>query len=303
MAFWAYSTMTSRDGFSTAAEGADAPLFSLLVCTIGRVAELERLLISLRAQECQDFELVIVDQNTDGRLDDLLERYASSMDIVRVMSERGLSKARNIGLQRCAGRYVAMPDDDCWYSPAVLRVVAAAFERNPDIGVVTGTWCDESGKPGFGNSAPQRGVVSAHYIWTRAISFTIFMRRDAMLRTGGFDERLGVGAGTPWSAAEETDYLLRALSVGIVGWQEPECIVMHPKSCWSDPGASQRAASYGRGIGFVLRKHRAGARMVCRFLLRPLGGMVIAFITGQWRRVEVHRAALHGRLTGWIFGR
>ena len=43
-------------------------------------------------------------------------------------------------------------------------------------------------------------------------SSAIFLRRELIAVVGAFDEALGVGSGTLWPAAEETDYLLRALA-------------------------------------------------------------------------------------------
>jgi GT2 family glycosyltransferase len=40
--------------------------FSLVVGTIKRTVELDRLLGSLAKQSCQDFELIVVDQNPDN---------------------------------------------------------------------------------------------------------------------------------------------------------------------------------------------------------------------------------------------
>jgi glycosyltransferase involved in cell wall biosynthesis len=282
----------------------EPPLFSLLLGTVGRVAEPRRLLESLEAQTCRDFEIIVVDQNEDDRLGALLDRFGAELSITRIRCARGLSRARNAGLPRCGGELIALPDDDCWYPPTLLEEVARVFREHPAAGFVTTRWQDQYGSDGFGRWPRQGERVGPHHVWTRAISFTLFFRRTAMDRIGGFDERLGVGAGTPWGSGEETDYLLRALEAGIEGWHEPACVVRHPRMLPERHAqAIARAAAYGRGIGFVLRKHRAGARRILRFLARPLAGALLAAATLRGRKAIFHLMVFEGRCAGLLAAR
>ena len=54
---------------------------SLAIATIGRTAELERLLDSLCAQSHQNFEVLIADQNPMGFLTASLNRYEGKLRI------------------------------------------------------------------------------------------------------------------------------------------------------------------------------------------------------------------------------
>jgi len=282
------------------AEPAGSLHISLLLCTVNRVAELERLLGSLRTQRFQRFDIVLVDQNPDDRLLPLLRRFTRELTIHHIRSTRGLSRARNAGLPYCSGEIVALPDDDCWYPPGLLGCVATAFAAHPDIGFVIGRWRDERGRNMIDDDSLAEPATD-HHVWTRAISYTTFLRRAAILRVGGFDERLGVGAGTPWGAGEETDYLLRALECGIQGWYEPDCIVCHPAPPErSTRDAAARAFSYGRGIGFVLRKHCASGARILRFLFRPLAGAALSFFTLRWSRARFHLLVFTGRCIGLL---
>lgn len=278
------------------------PRFSLLVCSVDRVCELDRLFESLAVQTDAKFDVVLVDQNEDNRLNPILEKFEQKLLIRQVRSARGLSRARNIGLQYCSGEVIGFPDDDCWYPPDLLERVWETLARTR-ADFLTGRWQDEHGRDGFGRWPPHGGPASAEHVWTRAISFTIFCRRTLVERIGQFDERLGVGAGTPWGAGEETDYLLRALESSAQGWHEPACIVYHPRPATNlDERALARALSYARGTGFVLRKHRSGIRRLARSLLRPVGGAVLAALGLDFKKARFHLRVLRGRCVGIIGG-
>src|SRR5262245_18066114 len=180
--------------------------FSLLLATLSRTAEMQPFLDSLASQTWRDFELIVVDQNSDSRLDDVLEPYQDRFEIRRLRCARGHSRALNFGLAHATGDFVGFPDDDCWYNPDTLERVAAFFQRHPESSGLTGR---EIVKPEFSSGGRwdlRPGRLTRGNVWRRAITFTIFLRRRAA--TGvAFDETLGVGAGSQWGAGEETDYL------------------------------------------------------------------------------------------------
>lgn len=86
---------------------------------------------SLRAQTWTDFEAIIVD---DGSTDASPDRLVSAIggdgrfQVIR-QDNQGLSGARNTGLARAQGRYVAFLDSDDRYAPAFLWRMRAALER------------------------------------------------------------------------------------------------------------------------------------------------------------------------------
>lgn len=100
--------------------------FSLILATIGRTEELKRFLASLDKQTLRRFELIMADQNPDDRIKPLLEPYQDHFPIMHLHrpTERGASKARNVGLQHANGDVLTFPDDDCWYLPQLLEKIA-----------------------------------------------------------------------------------------------------------------------------------------------------------------------------------
>jgi GT2 family glycosyltransferase len=273
---------------------------SLIMATAGRAEEITRLLDSLAAQTDQDFELLVVDQNSDDRLVSVLDPYRKQFPIMHLSSKRGLSRARNVGIERARGKIMAFPDDDCWYPPWLLESVARYLHEHPDIDGVTGRILDEFGTS-FARFDPSPGLLRSSNVWRRASSACTFLRNSVVQRVGGFDETLGVGAGTPWGGGEDIDYPLRVIEAGFKVYYDPGIVVFHPNPLRHGyRKAARRAYSYGAGIGRVWRKHDYPVRLVGYYLLRPLGGVVLALLSGQTNKARYHWGAFRGRLRGWL---
>src|SRR5438876_10469052 len=166
--------------------------FDLIVATVDRVDELDRLLGSLERQTHGDFRVLVVDQNEDDRLERVLRGH-SELDVVRLRSGRGLSRARNAALPGVQADLVAFPDDDCVYPDDLLERVADRFDATPTLAGLTGREVDEQAhsSPSWARDA---AVLTRENLWNRAISFTIFLRAAVVANVGPFDERLGLGA-------------------------------------------------------------------------------------------------------------
>jgi glycosyltransferase involved in cell wall biosynthesis len=249
--------------------------FDLVVATVDRVGELERLLDSLDRQTHGDFRVLVVDQNGDDRVQEVLTRHPP-LRIERLLAPHGLSRARNEALSHLRGDVVAFPDDDCVYPDDLLERVVARL--TPGLDGVTGR------EPWWSAHA---AVLTRDNLWNRAISFTIFLRREVIERVGAFDERLGL----PTSSGEEIDYLIRALDAGARIEYDPTLVVEHPRK---DVELTAVGARDGATIGYILRKHGYPPSVVTRMLLRPVGGLVL-----DPRRARFHLATLRGRLRGY----
>jgi glycosyltransferase involved in cell wall biosynthesis len=274
----------------------------LVLSTIGRTEEVGRFLASLEAQHGADYELVVVDQNADERLAPVLAPYRDRMPLRHVRSARGLSKGRNVGLDALSGvsgDLVAFPDDDCWYPPGLLARVGAWFEANPGADGVSGISLDEQGRPSAARWDDSPGAIDRWNVWRRAISFSFFLRSNVARTIGGFDESLGVGAGTPWGSGEETDYLLRALEAGFSLRFDPSIAVHHPEPVRAHTGPdARRAYTYGSGMGRVMRKHGYPACFIAYQCLRPIGGASLATLKRDLGHARFYLASARGRLRG-----
>ncbi len=277
--------------------GERLPSFDLVVATVDRVAELERLLASLEVQTHRAFRVLLVDQNEDDRLEPILPEQRP-FDLVRLRSERGLSRARNAALGEVKADLVAFPDDDCVFAPELLEQVARRLAGDPALDGLTGRAVDEAGRSSQ-SWAQDPTSLTRENLWNRAISFTIFLRAPLVARVGRFDEQLGLGAATLWASGEEIDYLVRALDAGARIAYDPALVVTHPDKRVSPTTLRSLGNRDGASVGYILRKHKYPKRIVGRMLIRPLGGMLVALARRDRAQAGFHLSTLRGRLQGY----
>lgn len=255
------------------------PLFSLVLATYGRADVLAPLVGSLLAQVGIDggaapaFELIVADQNPDDRVLALIEPLrAAGRPVVHIrLGQPNLSEARNLGLAAARGRFVAFPDDDCWYEPLTLARAArrlAGIDR-PDG--IAACWIEAGTEPGDDQLVITRQAMR-RFRGGNLASITLFLGLEAVRRAGSFDDRIGVGRW--YGSGEETDLVFRLLEQGCRLEHAPDVAVHHHVS--AAPAARPAAVAFAqerrraRGTGAMYAKHRLPAWVVLRGLLAPL---------------------------------
>ena len=260
---------------------------SLIVSTIGQTDRLPRLAASLARQSRRDFELILVDQAPAGRLDPFLRDLPPWLCVTRILSARGLSRGRNAGLALARGAIIGMPDDDAWLPDGLIADLVARFAARPELSFISGVTRDAQGKLSNGRFLAVETPVDRRTVWQAGNSNGIFFRSAAARAAGGFDPLLGAGAGTPFGAGEETDFLLRVLAQGGRGMFMPDLVVHHDQVDLSGlnlPEAEflHRAGLYAQGYGRVLRLNGYPPGVVAWRILRNLGAAGLAGLRGDW---------------------
>lgn len=272
------------------------PYFSLIVATIRRTTELQRLLGSLRRQD-EDLEVIVVDQNSDDRLAPIISFYADDLNIRHLSSRAGAARARNAGLDVARGEIIAFPDDDCWYPPGLLHDVRRRLRTCPDCAGITGRGADEAGNDSGCRWLPRPAVINRFNIWRAAIEFTMFLRRDAITDLR-FNAELGTGADTPWGAGEGTDFLLRLLARGRRMRYEPTVVVHHPSHIINPP-SQEKALLYAYGIGRVMGLNRYPPALAAMLCLGPLVHSAVGVARLDFKSAALTRRVAMCRLAGY----
>jgi len=250
---------------------------SLIVPTIGRATELSRLLESLCAQTDHNFEVIVVDQSRSSDLDPVIVAYKDHLPIFHIKStERGASRARNMGFKAAQGQLIAWPDDDCYYPPHLTVQIGHLFDEYQDWDGIAVCRLDEMGAHDSRMEPTKITRLKPLNFFFMAGEAAIFYRRAVVEAVGEFDRYLGVGAGTLWGAGEAADFQIRAYRQGFQTWFVPHLNIYHPSILFEagTPVQLSKLKSYARGMGAVLRKQRLPVWFVLAYmgfyLLSPL---------------------------------
>lgn len=187
---------------------------------------------SVRLQTCENWELLVID---DGSEDDTVAIASSFHDHrIHVMHQpnRGPAATRNAGIERAQAPLVSTLDSDDLWHPRYLQVVAEALSRERDASFAyTDAWVldDPSGRirrttemayqrppdpPPSTASTFLKELIKRNFIYN-----SVTTRREALIRVGGYDERLWVG--------EDWELWLRLVASGRCGIRAPGILAVH----------------------------------------------------------------------------
>jgi len=187
------------------------PLVSVITPTYNCAKYLQAALASALQQSGVSVEVLLVDSSTD----DSCAKISKNADPrVRYMFQdpRGVSAARNFGIQHARGEFIAFLDADDEWLPEKLWQQVSAFQRFPNAGLVfTDTmmfsdgkvvqhsmskhklkdWCETHGTevPGW-----CYGNLYAHLLIRNCMNTSsVMVRRKVLEQLGTFDEKFAVG--------------------------------------------------------------------------------------------------------------
>ncbi len=109
------------------------PKVSVVVCTYNGSKTLDGCLRSLRKLDYPDYEVVLVNDGSTDSVPEIAARYP----YIRYHEQpnRGLSVARNVGMDLARGEIIAYTDDDCFADPDWLYFLVAKLLETDASGV------------------------------------------------------------------------------------------------------------------------------------------------------------------------
>lgn len=105
---------------------------SVIIPTFNRAKKICRAISSVIDQTYTDFEILVTD---DASNDDTIERlkdFDGRIQVIRHRENRGVSAARNSGIKKAKGKYIALLDSDDYWLPEKLQVQLDFLNNNPD---------------------------------------------------------------------------------------------------------------------------------------------------------------------------
>ena len=261
------------------------PLISVIIPTFNRWPLVGEAVESVLGQSVSDFELIVVDDgSTDGTAKELA-RFGSRLHFFAT-PRGGVAAARNFGVSRARGRYLAFLDSDDLWRPRKLEVQTSYLEQHSEVQVcqTEEIWIRNGIRvnPKFIHQKPSGDIFLRSLELCLVSPSAVMMMKELFERLGGFDETFPV--------CEDYDLWLRIAannSVGLI----PEPLVIKrgghadqlSRSTWGMDRYRVEA------LRKVLRSDIAGARRLA--VLEALRRKVTILARGARKRGKERDAA------------
>lgn len=200
----------------------------------------------------ENIEIVVVNDgstdNTVGIVEEIISSNNSSR-LIRLISKEngGVSSARNLGLKRASGEYLAFLDaDDFWYSDKLEKQMEL-FERYPKVKFIG---CNRRNYHYnyFGKKTQRIFTISLYnmlFKWWPSTS-TVIMHREIIGKVGYFNENL--------NGSEDADYWVRVLTNDfmILTLNEELVDMLYVKRTYGEKGLSSNLGVMFDGELFIV---------------------------------------------------
>ena len=256
------------------------PFFSIVVPVYNRPQELEELLHSLLQQQYRSFEVVVVEDGSENRSEQVVQKLAGQLNIrYFYQPNQGPGPARNFGFSQAKGDYLISFDSDCIIPPGYLQSVAD-FTTTHQVDAWGGP---DAGHSSFTNLQQAMAYTMSAFLTTGGIrggssalghfqprSFNMGISRQVFEATGGFHfDRY----------AEDIELSIRIRKAGFSSWLIPNAFVYHKRRT-NLAEFFRQVSNFGRGRVDVSRAHPGTLRLTHWLPLFFSGGWIAGLGSG-----------------------
>ena len=192
----------------------DQAAVSVVIPAFNCSSHIAEALESVCAQTWPNLEVIVVNDGSPdtAALENAMQPYADRIVYLR-QENRGPSAARNAGIQRASGRYIALLDSDDTWLPEHIAQQMELFAADPALGLVySNIFLVRDGRvlgEGF-DAVPQARAVNLDSLLAESCvvnTSSVVAFRQSILAAGGFDESM--------NRCEDFDLWLRMMATGV----------------------------------------------------------------------------------------
>lgn len=259
-------------------------MISVIIPHLNQPEALATGLAALAAQErvFRPFEIIVVDNGSHAMPEEICARY----DNVTLLHQPvpGPGPARNLGATQAKGDILAFIDADCVAAPGWLAAIEDHFESAPDDALI-------GGDVRILQRNPQRPTMIEAYESVFAFRMKKYIEERGFTGGGNLAVRTWVfrkvGDFLGINIAEDTEWGLRASSMGYRVRYEPTMVVYHP----ARRNFAELATKWDRHIAHDLDEIKRGENWRSRWTLRALAVLASPL-------AEIPRITVSNRLKG-----
>jgi glycosyltransferase involved in cell wall biosynthesis len=174
------------------------PKVTVIMTTYNSESYLRMALDSLLNQRFSDFEVVIVDDNSQDATIPIIDSYCDNrIVLINNSKKRGIGYARKIALENARGEYIAILDSDDIAYKDRLQVQVTFLNEHPDIHLIGSAYeiIDEVGNLKHTARVRAEPLINRWLLLFQdcIANSTAMFRKEFALEVGGYDEQLCTG--------------------------------------------------------------------------------------------------------------
>lgn len=202
------------------------PAISVVIPVHNGTRWLGETLRALYAQTDPDFEIILVDDASTDSLRQILQDFRDSrLQVIHLERNVGVSAARNLGIDRARGRYIAFCDADDLCQPVRLERQRAFLDGHPELGFCGSAFtCFDAQDRETVYNVEADVEIRRSLMHGNCFGLSTVMARAAVLKGCRFDPALSV--------AEDYDLWTRLIASGARAANLPDSLVryrLHPQ--------------------------------------------------------------------------
>lgn len=115
-------------------------MVSIILCTFDRAKLLPKAIASVLKQTRNDWELIIIDDGSKDNTRSVVKKFLDKDKriLYHFQTNKGLAKARNVGMQRANGDFICFVDSDDELASTHLEKRIHCLKKNPSVDFLHG---------------------------------------------------------------------------------------------------------------------------------------------------------------------
>jgi glycosyltransferase involved in cell wall biosynthesis len=258
------------------------PKFSVIIPVYNRPQEVKEILRSLATQTFKEFEVIIVEDGSSVRCEDIVDIFRDQLRIEYFFKPNtGPGPSRNAGFARARGNYFVVFDSDCILPSNYFAIVNKALEENhwdawggPDKTHEDFTMKQRAMGYTMSSILTTGGIRGGkkHFGWFQPRSFNMGISRKIYEVTNGFKfDRF----------AEDIEFSIRMKKAGFKVGLIPEAFVYHKRRIDFNQFYNQ-VYNFGKGRALIGKAHPEEIKLThwfpTFFLMGSIALVILPFI-------------------------
>lgn len=195
----------------------DNLIISIIIPCYNDAEHIGQAVKSALAQTYKNKEIIVVDDGSNKETKEVLKKLEPKLNLLIAQENKGTSAARNAGIKKAKGRYIAVLDSDDTYNPEFCAKSVEIFESQQAVKLIT---CFTQRFTNNGNVdviKPKPSTIIGFLKHNCAMGSSIFRKQD-WEKCEGYDESMKIGF-------EDWEFYIRLLAKGGTSYVIPEILL------------------------------------------------------------------------------